>query len=118
MRLPRPLYIAYRIAEMLVSLISRAINAGLLGGSTHQTTSARAHIEVSLKWRLIRRLINGLFFWQRDHCRWAWGQEVDHAHKTLQRAFGSSDLAVRVLAGKAEKEDTAFAAIANGNPKQ
>lgn len=109
MRLPRPLYIAYRIAEMLVSLISRAINAGLLGGSTHQTTSARAHIETTSKWRVIRAGINGLFFWQQDHCRWAWDQEVDHARKTLQRAFG---------AGEKDNANTAATAIADGNPKQ
>lgn len=110
MRLPRPLYVAFRLAEMLVSLISRGINAGLLGGSTHQTTSARAHIETAPKWRVIRRLINGLFFWQRDHCRWAWDQEVDHAHKTLHRAFGSSDLTVRIGAGAGDKKNTAYLA--------
>jgi len=90
MRLFRPLYIGYRIADMVVSLVSRAVNAGLLGGSTYQTTSARAHIETTQKWRLIRRAINSLFFWQQDHCKWAWDTEVDNAHKTLQRAFNLS----------------------------
>lgn len=83
MRMPRPLYIAYRVAEMLVSVLSRLLNA-ILGGSTHQTTSARAHIEP--QWRVARRIINALFFWQADHCLWAWEQEVASARKTLARA--------------------------------
>jgi hypothetical protein len=82
----RAFYICYRFLDMMVSLISRLINAALLGGSTHQTTSARAHIEVTPGWRRIRRCINTLFFWQPDHCEWAWQQEVDAAIKTLQRA--------------------------------
>ena len=93
--LPRPLYVVLRFGEMLVSVLSRLLNAAVLGGSTHQTTSARAHIETSSArahietssgWRFGRRLINVLFFWQRDHCKWAWEQEVANARKTLQRA--------------------------------
>jgi len=42
MRLPRPLYIALRFAEALGSAGSRLFNAAILGGSTHQSTSARA----------------------------------------------------------------------------
>ena len=87
-RMPRPLYIVYRIAEMLVGLLSRAINAGLLGGSTFQTTSARAHIETSPAWRRGRRFINALFFWQDDHCAAEWRREIDNAIKTLKRAEG------------------------------
>ena len=88
MRLIRPVYVARRVADMLVSLVSRFINAALLGGSTHQTTSARAHIETSPCWRRIRRCVNCLFFWQQDHCAWAWEKEVAEARKTLQRAAG------------------------------
>ena len=88
MRLPRPLYVAFRLAEMMVSPISRGINAGLLGGSTHQTPSARAHIETGAGWKRVRLIINAMFFWQDDHCLWAWRQEVTHAQKTLARARG------------------------------
>lgn len=84
--MPRPLYILYRIADMLVGLCSRAVNAALLGGSTHQTTSARAHIETGRAWAIGRRIINNVFFWQADHCAWAWEQEVLNARKTLERA--------------------------------
>lgn len=82
-RMPRPLYILYRVAEMMVSLVSRFINAAFLGGSTHQTTSARAFIE---GWPRVQRWINRLFFWQANHCEWAWRREVEEARKTLERA--------------------------------
>lgn len=81
--MPRGLYILYRVAEMLVSLVSRFINAAVFGGSTHQTLSARAYIE---PWPRLHRIINAVFFWQDDHCRWAWENEVEEARKTLARA--------------------------------
>lgn len=81
--MPRPLYIAYRVAEMAVSLFSRFINAAIFNGSTHQTTSARAFIE---PWPRRARIINAIFFWQDNHCRWAWEREVEAARKTLERA--------------------------------
>lgn len=79
----RACHVAYRVFEMLVSVGSRFVNAAFLGGSTHQTTSARAHIEPMPK---ARRVINAVFFWQEDHCEWAWDQEVKEARRTLSRA--------------------------------
>ena len=87
-RLPRPVYIAYRLFEMTVGLLSRGFNAAFLGGSTFQTTSARAHIETSTAWRRGKRFINAIFFWQEDHCAAEWQREVDNAIKTLERARG------------------------------
>lgn len=81
-RLPRPVYIAYRMAEMLISLFSRFLNAAFFGGSTYQHLSARCHVE---QWRL-RLWINALFFWQADHCKEAWEREIENARKTLRRA--------------------------------
>lgn len=80
---PRPIYIALRMIEMLGSLLSRGYNAAVLGGSTYQTTSARSHIDPLPKHRAF---INAVFFWQPDHCRWAWEREVTEAQKTLDRA--------------------------------
>lgn len=87
-RLPRPIYIAARLAEMLISSGSRVLNAAVFGGSTYQTTSARAHIDgmTSPKWAGRERVINRLFWFQPDHCRNAWLAEVAAAEKTLQRA--------------------------------
>lgn len=79
----RCFYIAYRVVEMLISLVSRFVNAAILGGSTHQTTSSRAFIEPMPR---LRNAINAVFFWQEDHCRWAWEREVEEARRTLARA--------------------------------
>jgi len=79
----RPLYILYRVGEMLVSLFSRFVNAAFLCGSTHQTTSARAHVE---DWEKMRKLINAVFFLQEDHCKKAWEDEVAEAKRTLEKA--------------------------------
>ena len=79
----RPLYILYRVLEMLISLVSRFLNAALFNGSTHQTLSARAHIRPLPR---TRRIVNALFFWQDDHCHWAWEREVAEAERTLLRA--------------------------------
>jgi len=56
-RMWRPLYIAYKVFEGLVSLVSRTINA-IAGGSTRQTFSARCHVEAVLlqKLRHFRRV--------------------------------------------------------------
>lgn len=91
----RPTYIAYRTFEMLVSLGSRAINAGLFGGSTHQTLSARSFIEgrTNPVWAKRRDRIDWLFGWQKTllghdmpHCEWAFHRSIDEALRTLEQA--------------------------------
>lgn len=84
-------YILFRIANDLVSLLSRAINAFLFGGSTAQTLSARSHLEAAASsvWDRRRRFINALFWWQPDHCRWAWETEVERARYVLTVLAGS-----------------------------
>ncbi len=81
----RSTYIAWRAVSDMVSLLSRAMNAFLFGGSTAQTTSARAHLEApgSATWARRRDWINRLFFWQADHCAGAWATEVDRARYVL-----------------------------------
>ena len=88
----RGLYITLRVFDMLVSVFSRAFNAFILGGSTHQTTSARMYIEA---WPWGEWIIDAMFWpYERlvhgrdDHCRRAWEQEVCHAKRTLERATG------------------------------
>lgn len=80
----RALYIVYRIFEMLVSIASRAFNAAILGGSTHQTTSARFYIE---NWPRGQRFTNAVFFWEQNHCKLAWEIELYHAKRTLELAM-------------------------------
>jgi len=49
----------------------------LLGGYPDESTSSRAHRQQDrLRWRIARRLINALFFWQHDHCHLAWKEET------------------------------------------
>jgi hypothetical protein len=73
---------------MLISSGSRVLNAAVFGGSTHQTTSARAYIDgqTSPKWEKRRIFIDRLFWFQTNHCAGAWAAEVEAAHKTLDRA--------------------------------
>lgn len=87
----RTRYILWRILTDLVSLLSRFLNAFLFGGSTAQTLSARSHLEApaSEAWDRRRRFINRLFFWQQDHCRWAWEMEVERARYVLARLHGA-----------------------------
>lgn len=80
-RLPRPIYIAARVVEMVFLLLSQTLNA-ITGGSTRQRFSARCHIEQLAA----RRIVNAMFFWQADHCRAAWETEIHDARKTLARA--------------------------------
>ena len=77
--LSRPIYVLARFAEMLIAAGSRVLNAAVFGGSTHQTTSARAHIDGKTDPKWARR---------RDRIDWflAWQNEVDAARKTLDRA--------------------------------
>jgi len=83
-------YVAYRVAEDLVSLVSRAINAFVCGGSTAQTLSARSYLEgqTDPRWRRVGRVINALFFWEENHIRCAWRREVERARHVLRRLDG------------------------------
>lgn len=54
----------------------------LLAGWPDETLSSRAHRMDGSKrrWTLARRLIDGLFFWQPDHCRQAFESERLRRH--------------------------------------
>lgn len=86
----RVLYIPLRLACDLGSIASRMVNGIVFNGSTAQTLSARAYLEGrdSRFWRVIGRGINAVFFWQPDHVKWAWEQEVERARYVLQRLEG------------------------------
>ena len=86
----RVAYILKRLASDLVSLFSRALNAFLFGGSTAQTLSARAYIEgrTDAKWARRGRIINAVFFWEENHVKASWEQEVERARYTLERLRG------------------------------
>jgi len=75
-RLPRPVYIAWRVIESLGQVSSRLCNAAIFGGSTRQSISARAHIE---QWPKGRARIN-----QFSVCS---GRSITARHHGLQRSM-------------------------------
>ena len=67
------------IWNTLVAL-TQLLNA-LLFGEPDESTSGRAHRQQrKLRWRIVRRVINAAFFWQRDHCESAWLAERARRH--------------------------------------
>ena len=71
-------HILREVAAGIGHTFSALINTVAFGGDMHTSTSAAAHLQQSHPaWRNRRRFINGLFFWQADHCRRAW--EADYA---------------------------------------
>lgn len=55
----------------------------LLGGWADETLSARAYrmSRTSHRWKKAMKAIDGLFFWEQQHCQWAW--MVEKARKQL-----------------------------------
>lgn len=86
----RALYIPARLGTDFISLLSRGVNATFFNGSTAQTLSSRSYIDgrTSRFWGRMGRLINALFFWQDDHVKTAWEDEVERARYTLRRLDG------------------------------
>lgn len=71
--------------------LSRGLNSMCLGGSPHQSTSARAYVESRVTpvrdpvWVRRRVWIDWLFrLGGPDHCKKAWNFEVDNALETLR----------------------------------
>ena len=60
--------------------LDQAINA-LLGGYPDETVSARSwrHREHRV-WGVAHKIIDGLFFWQKQHCRAAYLSELRRKH--------------------------------------
>ena len=59
----------------ILAAISQLFNS-TLGGHPNMTVSARAHCsQAQPVWKLLRVLINSLFFWQDDHCKKSWQQD-------------------------------------------
>ncbi|HDR1886966.1 DNA helicase UvrD [Pasteurella multocida subsp. multocida] len=54
----------------------------LLAGAADETLSSRAYRGANLtespkkKWVVLHKLINGLFFWEKDHCKKSYDSEV------------------------------------------
>jgi hypothetical protein len=70
----------------LASLPSRLINV-LTGGAADLTFSARSHRDGL--WTA--HVINWIFFWQADHCRWAWDRELERSQANVAWAVKGRD---------------------------
>lgn len=57
---------------MIIRKLNQSINV-LLGGYADETLSARAYRR---DWKIFQRLINRLFFWQENHCKQAFDNEL------------------------------------------
>ena len=66
-----------KILQILIAF-DQLINT-ILGGMADETISSRAHRNrhKNWRWRFMRRLIDGLFFWQKDHCYQSYLAELD-----------------------------------------
>lgn len=62
----------------LASIPSRLLNV-LTGGAADLTFSARSHRD---DLRSVR-VINAIFFWQSNHCRWAWDRELERSRSNV-----------------------------------
>lgn len=68
--------------------LSRALNVMIFNGHPAETTSARAYRLTKsrpnrLTPRVIYRIINGIFWWQTDHCRQAFLDDIAWAKSRL-----------------------------------
>lgn len=74
-----------RYAYHLIIALDQLLNA-ILAGAADETLSSRTHRRAVLqpqpkpRWRIARRIINGLFFWQADHCRLSYESELKRHH--------------------------------------
>jgi hypothetical protein len=66
-----------KILQILIAL-DQLINT-ILGGMADETISSRAHRKQhkSRRWKFMRRIIDWIFFWQKDHCYQSYLAELD-----------------------------------------
>ena len=70
-----------RFRQVFIAL-DQLVNT-LIGGWADETLSARAYrlSDKSPRWAKARKVIDWLFFWEQQHCQWAW--MVEKARKQL-----------------------------------
>ena len=84
----------------IAALVSQTANHCLLypwGGHHDMTVSAHVYTKRHLpRWRTAYRVINGIFFWQDDHCRESFMADVAFAEfVTAHNDANSRDRAMR-----------------------
>ena len=66
--------------KQILIAIDQLFNA-LFGGWADETLSSRTWRQQHRKthWRILRMVIDALFFWEADHCRCAYESELDRS---------------------------------------
>ena len=63
--------------------VSQLFNA-TLGGNPNMTFSARCYVNKDKpKWKVAHKVVNTLFFFQKDHCKKSWESDIRFANKAL-----------------------------------
>lgn len=67
--------------QQILIAIDQFVNA-CLGGWADETLSCRAwrQREKKRRWKIMRRVIDALFFMQKDHCKTAYESEKNRRH--------------------------------------
>ena len=64
--------------------VSQTANTFLLFGHHDMTISARCYINRNKKgWRRAYKFVNSIFFWQEDHCRDSFAEDVKFAKEIM-----------------------------------
>ena len=68
-------------SEQIPIAIDQLVNT-IFGGWADETISSRAHRMQgkSRKWARLRKLIDAIFFWQKNHCESAYESELQRRH--------------------------------------
>ena len=68
-------------SEQIPIALDQLVNT-VFGGWADETLSCRAWRQRERKkhWAIIRRVIDALFFWQKDHCKTAYESELQRRH--------------------------------------
>ncbi|WP_428398314.1 hypothetical protein [Marinobacter salarius] len=73
----------------IATWLSQGINCALLSGCPDMTVSARCYINRDRpRWRTGYRIINRVFFWQKDHCKSSFRSDVVYALSVLTEHNG------------------------------
>ena len=65
----------------LFDALSQVLNVLVLNGDANESVSGRAH---RLEWNTIEALIDTLFFWEPDHCYWAYMNDLERARELIK----------------------------------
>lgn len=69
--------------KQLLLAVDQLINVVFFNGYADETISARAYrnsVKRVKRWMIAVRIIDGVFFWQKRHCRGAYLSEISRVH--------------------------------------